>query len=299
MDFNQVRYFLALANTLNFTRAAEQCNVSQPALTQAIRRLETELGGDLVDREGRRIELTPLGNHLRGYFAQIDRTRKAVNATATAVTSGTISELNIGLMCTIGPRVIAPMIDAFRNEHPRVSIILHDVTVDSAADLVLTGALDGSFCAHRNPPTDEIAHIDLFEERLVVAMPVGHAFEGLDEVPLREIANQRYLDRLHCEFREDVLEYYRGIDLDLDVIIRSEREDWIQGMVRDGAGISCIPRYSLLEPELTHRPIVDPELSRSVSFAYAKRPGTPRALENLIAMANSYDWPKPAEPSGT
>lgn len=53
MDFNQVRFFLALAETLNFTRAAERCHVTQPALTQSIKRLELELGGDLIVRDGR------------------------------------------------------------------------------------------------------------------------------------------------------------------------------------------------------------------------------------------------------
>lgn len=74
VDFNQVRYFLALADCLNFTRAAERCNVSQPALTQAIRRLENELGGELIRREGRDSELTTLGRSLRGYFEEIERT---------------------------------------------------------------------------------------------------------------------------------------------------------------------------------------------------------------------------------
>ncbi|WP_170766709.1 LysR family transcriptional regulator, partial [Ruegeria lacuscaerulensis] len=123
MDFNQIRYFLALAETLNFTRAAEQCYVSQPALTQAIKRLETELGGDLVVRDGRFTELTELGKSLRGHFQQIDQTRHLVRSTAKAVTSGEVAELNIGLMCTIGPGVLSGMLDAFRMEHPMISIV--------------------------------------------------------------------------------------------------------------------------------------------------------------------------------
>ena len=82
MDFNQVRYFLAVSDTLNFTRAAELCHVSQPAPTQAIKRLEAELGGELIHRDGRYTELTALGKTLRGHFQQIDRTRQLVRAQA-------------------------------------------------------------------------------------------------------------------------------------------------------------------------------------------------------------------------
>ena len=64
MEMKQVRYFVAVAETLNFTRAAEQCNVTQPALTRAIKQLEFELGGDLIRREGRNTHLTDLGNRM-------------------------------------------------------------------------------------------------------------------------------------------------------------------------------------------------------------------------------------------
>ena len=87
MDFNQVKYFLALAETLNFTRAAEECHVSQPALTQGIKRLEDELGGPLITREGRYTQLTVLGQSLHTHFEQINRTRHLVSKTAKDVIS--------------------------------------------------------------------------------------------------------------------------------------------------------------------------------------------------------------------
>lgn len=291
MDFNQIRYFLALADTLNFTRAAEQCFVSQPALTQAIKRLETELGCELIRRDGRENALTDLGKSLRAHFEQIDRTRHLVRATAKAVNAGEIAELNIGLMCTIGPGVLAPMLDAFHVAHPLVSIVLHDVAPDAISDLLLTGVLDGAFCARHGPPHPQLSYVELFEEPLVIAFPEGHAFSQMDAVSLRDIAKQQYVERLHCEFREEVLEYYKDLDLELEVAFRSQREDWIQGMVRNGVGVCCIPRYSLLRPELDHRPIVDPALSRKVAFATAQQSEQPPALKLLAEMARAHDWP--------
>jgi DNA-binding transcriptional LysR family regulator len=290
LDFNQVRYFLALANTLNFTRAAEQCYVSQPALTQAIKRLEAELGGELIHRDGRNTELTELGKSLRGHFQEIDRTRHLVRTTAKAVTSGEVAELNIGIMCTIGPRALAGMLDVFQMQHPMVSLVLHDVTPASISDLLLSGALDGTFCARHGPPHPRLRYIDLFEEAMVVAFPPGHVFAEMDAVPLSAVAEQRYVDRLHCEFRHEFLEFCEDENYDLNVVFRSQREDWIQSLIRDGVGVSVIPRFSLLRPELDYRPITDPALSRRVELAVVDQPEVTSALDMLIEQARIHDW---------
>jgi LysR family hydrogen peroxide-inducible transcriptional activator len=291
MDFNQVRYFLALADTLNFTRAAERCYVTQPALTQGIKRLENELGGELIRRDGRYTELTDLGRALRSHFEQINRTRHLVRMTAKAVISGDIAELNIGVMCTIGPRVLAGMLDAFQMSHPMTSIVLHDVAPPAIENLLLTGGLDAVFCARHGSAHSRLRYIELFEEPMVVAFPAGHEFSDYEGVTLMDIVKQRYVERLHCEFREETHEFSREHELDLDVAFKSEREDWIQSLIRDGVGVSMIPKYSLLQPELDHRPIVDPPLTRKVELAIVDDADASPALNRLIEEATFYDWP--------
>ncbi|MEH6580130.1 MAG: LysR family transcriptional regulator [Amphritea sp.] len=290
MDFNQVRYFLALADTLNFTRAAEKCYVSQPALTQAIRRLEDELGGTLIHRNGRHTELSELGKLLRGHFEKIDHARHMVRATAKAVTSGEIAELHIGIMCTIGPRVLTQLLNNFQLEHPMVSLVLHDVTPNSIPEKLISGEIDGAFCALHGPAHPQLRYFNLFEEAMVVAFPSGHNFADMSAVSLREIAAQRYIDRELCEFRHEFLEYFKDENLQLEVAFRSQREDWIQSMIRDGVGISVIPRFSLLYPELDHRPIKDPTLSRSVEFAVVDQQVVSAALDMLMMHVDSHEW---------
>ena len=208
------------------------------------------------------------------------------------MTSGEIAELNIGLMCTIGPRVLAGMLDEFQMQHPMVTLVLHDVTPASIPDLLLSGAIDGAFCTRHDKTHPQLRYIDLFEEAIVVAFPPGHAFAKLDAVPLQAIANERYIDRLHCEFRHEVGEFFKDQGLDIDVAFRSQREDWIQSMVRDGLGVCCVPRYSLLRPELDHRPIVDPLLSRKVEFAVVDQAQVAAALDMLIEQVRNHDWPR-------
>lgn len=294
MDFNQIRYFLALADTLNFTRAAEHCYVSQPALTQAIKRLEAELGGELIRRDGRNTELTDLGKTLRGHFEQIDRTRHMVSTTAKAVTSGEIAELNIGLMCTIGPQMLARMLDKFQIQHPMVSIVFHDVTLASIPVMLMSGAIDAAFCARHDQAHPQLSYVGLFEEAMVIAFPPNHHFAQLEAIPLRAVANERYVDRLHCEFRDEFNDLFKRQNLGLDVAFSSQREDWIQSMVRDGVGVSIIPRYSLTQPGIDHRPIVDPVLSRSVEFAFVERAESAPALGMLIEHTKKHDWQLPS-----
>ena len=101
MEMQQVRYFLALARTLNFTRAAEQANVSQPALTRAIQQLEHELGGPLFHRERSNTHLSELGRMMLPYLESVDLSTRAAKEAARAAKKLENVTLTIGAMCTI------------------------------------------------------------------------------------------------------------------------------------------------------------------------------------------------------
>ena len=102
MEMHQIRYFLAVCETLNFTRAAENCNVTQPALTRAIQKLEEELGGLLFRRERHLTHLTDLGRLMRPQLEQIWQQTEAAKTTAKSFLKLEDAALNVGLMCTIG-----------------------------------------------------------------------------------------------------------------------------------------------------------------------------------------------------
>ena len=213
-----------------------------------------------------------------------------VKAISKAVTSGEIAELNIGVMCTIGPRVLARLLEDFQAQQPMVSFVLHEVTPDSIPKLLLSGELDGAFCALHCSPHPQLRYIDLFEESMVVAFPKDHEFANKEVVSLRDIAEQNYVDRLHCEFREDFLAFCDDESIQLEVAYSSQREDWIQSMIRDGMGVTVIPRFSLLRPELDYRAIIEPTLSRRVEFAVADQITFAPALDMFIKHVDNHDW---------
>ena len=126
MEMHQIRYFLAVCETLNFTRAAEACNVSQPSLTRAIKGLEDELGGPLFRRERNNTHLTGLGEMMRPHLSQVLIETDAAKERAKSFAKLDDVELKLGMMCTIGPRRFVPFLQAFRERHPKVRLIVQD-----------------------------------------------------------------------------------------------------------------------------------------------------------------------------
>jgi LysR family transcriptional regulator, hydrogen peroxide-inducible genes activator len=116
MEMHQIRYFLAVCETLNFTRAAEQCHVTQPALTRAVQKLEEELGGLLFRRERHLTHLTDLGRLIQPQLEQIWKETEAAKTTAKSFLKLENAPLNLGIMCTIGPlRGISFVTDFWRS----------------------------------------------------------------------------------------------------------------------------------------------------------------------------------------
>src|SRR6185437_1258429 len=103
MEMHEIRYFLAVCETLNFTRAAERVNVTQPALTRAIQKIEEELGGQLFRRERNRTHLTDLGQLIRPQLEEVLKRSEAVKSAARGFLKLDNAPLKLGVMCTIGP----------------------------------------------------------------------------------------------------------------------------------------------------------------------------------------------------
>jgi len=115
MEMHQVRYFLALAGTRNFTKAAERCHVTQPSLTRAIKMLEEELGGPLLHRDRRNTHLTDLGQVMLPQLERMWTSLKTAKTTAASLLSLKDAPLKLGLMCTIGPLRFAGFLSRFRS----------------------------------------------------------------------------------------------------------------------------------------------------------------------------------------
>ena len=124
MEMQQIRYFLALSETLNFTRAAEHCNVTQPALTRAVKMLEDELGGELIRREGRLSRLTDLGTRMLPLLRQCYDSALSAKSVARSVAAGEVRSLALGLSRTVDLRLLGSVLVELFRAYPALRLKL-------------------------------------------------------------------------------------------------------------------------------------------------------------------------------
>ena len=289
MEMHHVRYFLALCETLNFTRAAAQCNVSQPALTRAIKQLEAELGGQLVRRERDHSHLTELGELMRTHLASIHQAHlKALNSAEEYLTQDQ-SPVTLGVMVTINPARLVGFFEILKRRVPNLDLRLTEKPGHLLVEDVAEGRLDVAIVAMPDYP-ERFRVRPLFRERYAIAFPPGHRFQDTSTVPFQDLTGENYISRVHCEFRAHFDAIGGGELARTNVRLHTEREDWAQALVLAGMGVSVMPEANAVLPGLQTRVIVEPEVTRTVSFVdLAGRPYPP-AMQAVIRTAESFDW---------
>jgi len=290
VELQQVRYFLALCETLNFTRAAEKCNVTQPSLTRAIQALEAEFGGPLLHRERSKTHLTDLGQVVRPYLDEVLAQSTAAKSRAKELVHLKDASLAVGLMCTIGPPRLISLMKAYRERNPGVQITLRDANAEALRGMLDDGQLDIAVISFPKSAPDHYHMLPLYTERFVIAFASGHPFEKRNAVRVKDLDKQLYLSRINCEFGDVMLEIYRSQGVEPIRPYRSERDDWILSMTAAGLGFSFIPEFSVTIPGLLTRPLIEPEVSRTVSLATVRgRPHSP-AVGAFVRTAKTQDW---------
>lgn len=264
MDLREIDYFLTVVRTMNFTRAAEICGVTQPTLTRAIQRLEREFGGPLLARERGNTHLTALGRLVHPQLEEIVARSRSLRQQVSLHTRLEGSDLRLGVMCSIGPARFGAFLSRFRARRPGIAITLSDATPDQLSERLLRGELDAALTSLPEGPGERLRAEPLYTESFRVACAPGHAFAARALIRMRDMDGQTYLSRINCEHREVLGEALRSVGAQLVHACRSEREDWIQSLVAAGMGVCFLPEFSAAQPGLVLRPIEDSPPARSV-----------------------------------
>ena len=175
MDLVQIRYFLALARTLNFTRAAEACNVTQPALTKSIQRLEDELGGPLLLRERALTQLTALGRSVLPLLQQTYDAAQRAKDHAVDLRRSTASPLRVGFSPDAPTLPFMPIFSELAARLHGFELSLADGEADSLRDDLLHGALDVAVVAGAPGLPERLNAWGLFQDETVLMLPAGHS----------------------------------------------------------------------------------------------------------------------------
>lgn len=292
MELFQVRYFLALAKTLNFTRAAEACNVSQPALTRAIQRLEEELGGPLLYRERSLTQLTELGKVMLPHLETAYMAAEAATAQAAAFKRRDVAPLRVGLGATISADVLTPVLRELETRINKFELSLMEGTSEQLLGQLLDGELDAAIVVEPEKMPERLNRWPLFDDRYVVLCPAGHRFESLDAVPASALAEECVLVRARhgCDFEQALDRVCTAADVKPRARHTGSSEDHVQSMVRAGLGIAISAAHQPAVAGLIARPLGDPDALRRIVVAAAAGRQHGHGLALFLKLMRARDW---------
>ena len=298
MEMQQVRYFVALAQTLNFTRAADLCNVSQPALTRAIQQLEHEFGGPLFHRERNNTHLSELGRMMLPYLETVHASTQAAKAAARSAKKIENVTMTLGAMCTIGPQLVADLIVKFQAEHPDVEVSVVDGEARAMIEKLEKGDLHLSIVGVPEELPDTLHQLPVFSERFVIVIPRNHPWAEKNAIRVCELDGEPYVGRTNCEVFQMVTQDFARRGVTTKKVFSSPRDDWVQKMIKAGLGFGFFPEYCVTDPDLVVRPLIEPEYSRTIYLATVRgRPHSP-AIGAFVREARRHNWPS-LEPSSS
>lgn len=287
MELHQLRYLLAVAKTGNFSRAAEQCHVSQPSLSQQIAKLEAELGERLFSRLKRSAVLTSAGEALvqraTRILAEVDAARRDV-ADASEQVRG---KVNVGVLPTIAPYLLPRVLALSARECPAMEVRIHEATT---AQLLASAAACEIDLAILSLPIDDARFVrePLFDDELLLAVPPRHPLTKKPRVRLSDLEGERFIlmEEGHC-LTDQALSFCRRNDLHPQIAFRSAQLETIQALVASGVGISLIPQLAVHAKrpgQPTYLSLEKPRPTRTIGVLWRKEHHHSRAAREFLSL---------------
>lgn len=260
VDLQQLRYVLAVADTRNFTRAAERCFVVQSALSQRIANLERELGTALFARTSRRVELTAAGEAFLPLARQSLKAADRAATEAAAAVGHVRGRLAIGVIPTVAAIDVPDVLRRFREEYPAVHIELRVAASDRLAGHVATGELDVAFLGlpEGQDPVGVTSRA-LVHDRHVAVLPAGHRLAGRSGISLADLADEAFADFPHgSPGRAQGDHAFASAELRRDVAFEVVSAELMLDLVRHGLAVALLPSLFVNPaPDLVILPVTD------------------------------------------
>jgi LysR family transcriptional regulator, hydrogen peroxide-inducible genes activator len=278
LSLRALGYLVALAETRHFGKAAELCFVSQPTLSAQIKKMEDQLGVQLVER-GQQVRLTDIGERV------VERARRAIEEAreieelARTFQDPLAGELRIGLIPTVGPYLLPHIAAPLRERFPRLKLLLLEHQTHKLIELLKSGALDVGILA-LPIPAERLSTRELYTETFQVALPLDHPLARRGRLSLEDLDGETLLllEDGHC-LRDQALAACRLARVREAPDFRATSLETLRQMVAAGVGITLLPSLAVEQqdarsPGMFLRRFKDPEPSRSIAAAW--RPGCAR-----------------------
>jgi LysR family hydrogen peroxide-inducible transcriptional activator len=286
MELDQLRYFCAIVEAGGFSRAARQIHVSQPSLSQQIRKLEDELGARLFDRLGRSVRLTELGRaflpRARGVLRELEAARGDVLERKASI-GGTIC---VGVIPTIAPYFLPSLLTAFSRLHPEARVTVVEEITPLLLEKLRTGSMDVALVALPLPVRGhEFEALPLLKEKLYAVLPSRHPLARGAQLSLGDLSEEPFLLLRdgHC-FRETAVAACKRAHLNPQIVFESGQFSSILSMVSAGLGVSVVPEMAVEKrPGCRFVPLADERAFRTVGAITPRGKSATRLQEAFLA----------------
>ena len=277
MELRHLRYFLAVGEALNFTKAAARLRVAQPALSRQMRDLENEIGVDLLRRSPRGVTLTPEGKLFLAEAREVLKLSHESVKKVHAMVRGEYSELYIGYEPTFAVEILPPALAAFQKAGPGVKVLLHELSCDGLITGLRNGMLELAIMGQLTGA--HVAGIEFESIRtypLCVAMAAAHPFARLKSIPLERVAAEPLIGLRHEGFPH----YYHNLErifaptgVKPRIAVECDSRISLLIKVEAGHGIAlCIPIFKLVTGKrLVYRLVTGTTELASIGIARATK----------------------------
>jgi len=244
LDSRYLRYFIAVAEELNFRRAAERLHMAQPALSRQIKLLEGALQVQLLMRSKHGVKLTPAGevalDRGRKVLSELDEMTQATRRAAR----GELGTLRIGFISFVAYEYLPRLMQAFRAAYPQVGIELQEFLVMQQFETVLEGKADVAVLRplYEDP---RVATKTIVRSRFVVAFPAGHALQRKRQVRMVDLANEPFVtlpQRQGPSFHAQIMGFCRRAGFEPTVVHEASDGQAVIGLVGAGMGVAVVPQ---------------------------------------------------------
>jgi DNA-binding transcriptional LysR family regulator len=290
MEMHQVRYFLAAVSELNFTKAADRCNVSQPSLTRAIKQLEAELGGDLFRRERPQAQLTELGERMLPLLKQCYDSALGARSLASAIKGGEVGSLRLVLSRTVGLDLLTRYFSELTRLFAGLEMKLLRGTAAEVVELLKKGDAELAIAGTIDETWERLDKWPLFTERFQLLVSRKHPLAERQQISIDELRGQKLLRRNYCEDAAQTSALLQGHSIDPECGHDVTTDEDLRVLIEAGFGIALAPRSMRTPADLAKVPVSEIELSRTVYvYGVAGRQRTAVAGA-MLKMLRAADW---------
>lgn len=298
VNLRTLQYLVALDETRHFGQAAAQCFVSQPTLSAQLKKLEDELGVELVERRHKNVMLTPVGEDVVARARQMHGLVKEIQDISRYHQNPYAGHLSLGFIPTLGPYLLPHVVSVLADELPDVQFYFAEHQTADLVPRLASGQLDVAFLAvpHGQKETVPLVTRSLFKERFVAAVPGGHKLAAAERIPVSAMANDELLllQDGHC-LRDQALDVCGIGDEVLQRKMAATSLETLRQMVAAGQGITLLPELAVKREapsRIAVRRFMNPEPTREVAAMWRATSVRAQVIEKVcelvIAATSEY-----------